>query len=651
MAGDGDKGGAEGAEEREWPTPKYAAPARVITSLSNFILGVFFSRVEIVNQEHIPDEGPVILYGNHFNQFVDAMCMMRAAQRPVSFIIAESSMHKPIIGTAAKMLEAVPVIRPQDRAKDGPGRIKHIDLKSRTIKGEDTAFQSIEQGFMITIRHVGQFALEAASSDTEMTFKELPDDEDPDVDAVNNESDGYEYKITPKIKQSEMFEDVHKALDKGGCIGIFPEGGSHDRTELLPFKVGVAIMALGARSRGIPVKLVPVGMNYFGGHILRSKVFVDCGQEIPIPDELVEKYKNKDTRHDACNSLLHDMQQALDFACLTAPDFNTLKALRTARRMYQNKVRLTPAEYVDLNQRFNHAYDIWKDRPDFKAIMYDVFDYLEFCRAQGLTDKQVRDLEPLGSVRTLCKSVFDVFTTVGMAAFVTPIILPGLLLNLPIPLYIRWQLPKEMKKNVETSNVKIKARDVAASKIIVWALKLVPTLHVAYSIAWLVFFKFAWPHFDRDPNTWSYTFISNAKWILPPCFLFFGPFYLFYVCPTLVEKLVRRVRLLPRYFTGIKTFFSSSRRQPAELLRANRDKLVVRIQNFVEEHIDELPDWKQSRVIGKDKVLESRSKSTRKFAEGDLQSSIPTRDSESESEPSALQNEERQLGRLSFASD
>lgn len=47
-------------------------------------------------------------------------------------------------------------------------------------------------------------------------------------------------------------------------IGIFPEGGSHDRTELLPLKAGVCIMALGAMANyNLNVKIVTLGLNYY----------------------------------------------------------------------------------------------------------------------------------------------------------------------------------------------------------------------------------------------------------------------------------------------------------------------------------------------------------------------------------------------------
>ncbi len=77
---------------------------------------------------------------------------------------------------------------------------------------------------------------------------------------------------------SDMYLEVWKALNQGDCIGIFPEGGSSDRTDFLPLKAGVCIMALGAAQKfGKNVSIVPLGMNYFGGHRFRSKMVMEFG--------------------------------------------------------------------------------------------------------------------------------------------------------------------------------------------------------------------------------------------------------------------------------------------------------------------------------------------------------------------------------------
>jgi glycerol-3-phosphate O-acyltransferase/dihydroxyacetone phosphate acyltransferase len=57
------------------------------------------------------------------------------------------------------------------------------------------------------------------------------------------------YKVYPYVNQAAMFSSVFDRLNDGGAVGIFPEGGSHDRTQLLPLKAGAAMMALGAMAK------------------------------------------------------------------------------------------------------------------------------------------------------------------------------------------------------------------------------------------------------------------------------------------------------------------------------------------------------------------------------------------------------------------
>ena len=42
------------------------------------------------------------------------------------------------------------------------------------------------------------------------------------------------------MSHAEMFSSVSERLREGSGIAIFPEGGSHDRPDLLPLKAGVA---------------------------------------------------------------------------------------------------------------------------------------------------------------------------------------------------------------------------------------------------------------------------------------------------------------------------------------------------------------------------------------------------------------------------
>lgn len=69
----------------------------------------------------------------------------------------------------------------------------------------------------------------------------------------------------PHIDYNKMFKSVWDHLAEKKCVAIFPEGGSHDQSNFLPFKAGVSIMSLGFLSQypDSDFYLIPVGMNYF----------------------------------------------------------------------------------------------------------------------------------------------------------------------------------------------------------------------------------------------------------------------------------------------------------------------------------------------------------------------------------------------------
>lgn len=71
-------------------------------------------------------------------------------------------------------------------------------------------------------------------SDTELIIKK----EFKELKALEllTSNDGSAYKCVPHVEQDSVYRCVHEELNNGQCITIFPEGGSHDRAELLPLK-------------------------------------------------------------------------------------------------------------------------------------------------------------------------------------------------------------------------------------------------------------------------------------------------------------------------------------------------------------------------------------------------------------------------------
>ena len=95
-------------------------------------------------------------------------------------------------------------------------------------------------------------------SDTDIQVKA------PGINSIDLDKE-YAFKIIPKLDQTHVYESVISRLIGGQSIGIFPEGGSHDRTELLPIKAGVSIMALGAMARdpNCKISIIACGLKYF----------------------------------------------------------------------------------------------------------------------------------------------------------------------------------------------------------------------------------------------------------------------------------------------------------------------------------------------------------------------------------------------------
>ena len=110
-----------------------------------------------------------------------------------------------------------------------------------------------------------------------------------------------------------------------GCS--FHVGGSHDRTDLLPLKAGVSMMALGAMANNpdLRVKIVPVGLSYFHAHRFRSRAVIEFGSPLDVPSEFVEMFKEGGPKkREAVGKFLNVIYDALKTVTLRAPDYDTL---------------------------------------------------------------------------------------------------------------------------------------------------------------------------------------------------------------------------------------------------------------------------------------------------------------------------------------
>lgn len=293
-------------------------------------------------------------------------------------------------------------MRPQDLAENGIGRIHLLNPKSDPLKitGIDTKFtqQLSAMDSIILPRNSGKLQIVQVVSDTEIIIKS----EVKERRALDHlmKSAGTAYKCLPHIDQDEVYEKVYSELNNGRCITIFPEGGSHDRAEMLPFKAGVTIMALGAMAKypGLDVKIVPCGLNYFHAHRFRSRAVIEFGNPITISPDMVEQFKNGgQDKRDACSTLLDTIFYALKSVTVNAANEQTLMVIQAARRLYKPAHRkLHIAQVVDLNRRFVIGYNLYKDDPRVIEMKEKVLAYNQLLKYHGLRDHQVPEINLRG---------------------------------------------------------------------------------------------------------------------------------------------------------------------------------------------------------------------------------------------------------------
>ncbi|KAI6351277.1 hypothetical protein MCOR25_010030 [Pyricularia grisea] len=482
----------------------------------SIIADLFFREIHPRSSWKIPKHGPILFVAApHANQFVDALVLQKTlkkeAGRRVSLLIAQKSIHG-FIGWASRQVGCVPVGRAQDAARPASGTIylPNPIYDPTLIRGVGTKFDiEAEVGgslFLPSVKGQTGSHVEIAEiiSSEELRIKralkgKLPmeqltgrDDVDQDGIFKNKEvrsrKEGYQgtkYKLAPHIDQSKVYEAVFQRLRSGGCVGIFPEGGSHDRTELLPLKPGVAIMALGAMANypDVGVKIVPVGMNYFHAHKFRSRAVVEFGNAIEVDPELVHMYKNNQ-RREAIGTLLDTVHQGLSAVTVSTPDYDTLMLIQAARRLYNPTGKKLPLPVVvELNRRLAVGYERFKDDERVIKVRESVKKYNKNLRYLGIRDHQVQ------VTRMSWHRVVRIFLyrILQLAVFFVATF-PGLVLFGPVFIVAKVISIKKARSALAASTVKIQGRDVMATWKLLVSMAFAPIMYHVYCslLAWKV---------------------------------------------------------------------------------------------------------------------------------------------------------------------
>lgn len=503
----------------------------------------------------------------------------------------------------------MPVGRAQDSAKPGRGTIYLPDPVNdpTLIRGIGTDFEKqAEVGGMIFLpstkgktglsidiaKVIGPEEIRVKRPITgkipllQMTGREDVDEDghltDKSVKGCKEGFQGTKYKIAPHIDQTKVYQAVFDRLKGGGCVGIFPEGGSHDRTELLPLKAGVAIMALGtlAEAPDCGLKIVPVGMNYFHAHKFRSRAVVEFGSPFEIPPKLVEMYKNNQ-RRDAIGQTIDMVYQALSAVIVSTPDYDTLMAIQAARRLYNPTGKKLPLPIVvELNRRLALGYERYKDDERIVKLRKSVKEYNKQLSYLNIRDHQVQYAK-----MSWLKVVLILFYRLGKLLLLSAGVLPGLVLFAPVFIATKIISRQKAKTALAASSVKIQGKDVMATWKILVSMGFAPVLYNLYTslLAFKVYQDRLWGHVPDWVPIWL---VFLAGWIFFPSITFaalrFGEVGM---------DIVKSLRPL------VMCIFPSSSYN-IQQLRERRAELSAQVTDVINELGPEMfPDFEATRLV------------------------------------------------------
>ena len=110
----------------------------------------------------------------------------------------------------------------------------------------------------------------------------------------------------------KSFKACFEVLEKGGAIGVFPEGLTHLDRQVKKIKTGAARIAFEAEVRNnwqLGLTIVPVGLNLYHPTRVRGKIFVNFGRPLHISDYRGQYELDSEPAVHQLTDLIHDKIQ------------------------------------------------------------------------------------------------------------------------------------------------------------------------------------------------------------------------------------------------------------------------------------------------------------------------------------------------------
>ncbi len=163
-------------------------------------------------------------------------------------------------------------------------------------------------------------------------------------------------------KNNETFSLTRELLKTGGAIAIFPEGISHNESQLQPLKTGAARIALGAVSVGnnpksLDLQIVAVGLYYTNKTMFRSEALLHFGEPFAVlPIKLDEEGQPS---KEAVKELTSNIEKNLREVTLNAETESQVKFAHIAEAVFTS----TTVQQENLGERLELLQKFVAEKP------------------------------------------------------------------------------------------------------------------------------------------------------------------------------------------------------------------------------------------------------------------------------------------------
>lgn len=244
-------------------------------------------------------------------------------------------------------------------------------------------------------------------------------------------------------KNKQTFQTTYQVLADGAAVIIYPEGSTKLIKQLRPLQRGLAKLSMGTleHHQNLPLKIVPVGVNYNDALSFRSSVTISIGPSFQA-DAYYDDYVQDP--HRVLRQITMDVKESLQqhVVHLEDPSKNGVDAV------------LTAATHCKTNQ---HQGVIRDDSGFQRQVQMSEHINGGLLRSEDLVEVHTKQITKLDfTVFQKRSNSLTIFTLL----LISPLALAGYLLNFP-PYWLAKYIPTKRVKHLEFK---------AAVRIAVWAL-------------------------------------------------------------------------------------------------------------------------------------------------------------------------------------